>query len=102
MTMGGANRNKEEINQVLATADFVWLVMAGLVAMLVVWITMALPQSKKAQSEKFCYYHCLSETDKNMQGRHTTGPRYMSTLKICYKACIEEENKEKNDKEKVD
>ena len=99
MTMGGLNQNNNQINHKLVMGDYVSLCVAGIVVMFIVWITLKLPEVRQTQTNKYCYYHCLAETDKKMEGRPTSGPFYMDSLSKCYKACIEEENKEKNEKD---
>jgi len=97
MTMGGENKNKELIDQQLATGDFVWLCMAGLVAMLIVWVTLKVPDRAKSEEAKYCYHYCIQETDKNVSGQHASGSKYMSNLKSCYQSCMIKENKAKHE-----
>jgi hypothetical protein len=55
MTMGGENKNKPRIDPQILMGDHIGLSIAGIVAMIIVWLTMTIPESRKAQSEKFCY-----------------------------------------------
>jgi hypothetical protein len=98
MTMGGENQNKISIDQQLAMGDYLGLSIAALVAMVVVWLTLSIPEARKHQSEKYCYHHCELETGKKMTGEFTSGPRYITNLRDCYEDCIKEENKAKDEK----
>jgi len=98
MTMGGENKNKPRIDPQILMGDYLGLSIAGIVAMIIVWLTMTIPESRKTQSEKFCYHYCITETDKKMEGKYTSGPRYITNLRGCYQDCIKEENKAKNEK----
>ena len=96
--MGGENQNKTKIDQSLIAGDSLGLSILAIVVMIVVWLTLNIPEARQKQTNKFCYYHCLEETDKKMTGRFTSGPRYMSSLKECYQKCTAQENKEKDEK----
>jgi hypothetical protein len=98
MTMGGENQNKPKVDHQILMGDYLGLSILAIVVMIVVWLTLNIPEARQKQTNKFCYYHCLAETDKKMTGRFTSGPRYMSNLKSCYEKCIVEENKAKDEK----
>ena len=101
MTMGVENQNKTKIDQSLIAGDSLGLSILAIVIMVVVWLTLNIPEARQKQTNKFCYYHCLEETDKKMTGKFTSGPRYMSNLKGCYEKCIAQENKEKDEKNNI-
>ena len=96
--MGGENRNKPKVDPQILMGDYLGLSIAAIVAMIIVWLTLAIPESRKTQSEKFCYHYCLAETDKKMEGKYTSDARYITNLRGCHQACMEEENKAKNEK----
>jgi hypothetical protein len=85
-------------NQNLIVGDSLGLSILAIVVMIVVWLTLNIPEARQKQTNKFCYYHCLEETDKKMTGKVEDGPRYMSNLKECYQECTAQENKEKDEK----
>jgi hypothetical protein len=96
--MGGENKNKPRIDPQILMGDYLGLCIAGIVAMLIVWLTLNVPERAKSQEAKFCYHHCIQETDKFMEGKYTSVPRYISHLKSCYQNCMIEENKAKDEK----
>jgi hypothetical protein len=98
MTMGGENQNKPRVDPQLVMGDYLGLSIGGIVVMIIVWLTLSIPEARQRQTNKYCYYHCLEETGKKMQGTFTSGPRYMSNLKSCYEECIVKENKAKDEK----
>lgn len=85
-------------NENLIVGDSLGLSILAIVVMIVVWLTLNIPEAKQSQTNKFCYYHCLEETDKKMTGKVADGPRYMSNLRVCYQECKIQENKEKDEK----
>lgn len=89
--------SREEINYGLATADAKWLIIIAAIAMLLVYLTLDMSNVDMKQVKRFCYYHCVSETDKKLEGKHVTGPRYIQVLRNCYVDCKSEEKREKDE-----
>ena len=98
MTMSKENQNKISVDEQLILVDYFGLFIAALVAMVIVWLTLNIPEARKKQAEKYCYHYCELETNKKMTGEFTSGSRYITHLKVCYQDCIKEQNKVKDEK----
>jgi hypothetical protein len=96
MTMSEENKTRTDAQLVMG--DYLGLSIGGIVVMLIVWLTLNIPDARQRQANKFCYHHCVIETDDKMLGKFTSGPKYITLLRKCYEDCMQEENKEKDEK----
>ena len=90
------NNKKDKDEHPIVVGDVIWLCMAAIVCMFIVWITLEVPVKSERQANRFCYFHCVSEVEKEKgKMKITSGPSYITDLKKCYKECMKEEDAKK-------